>query len=87
MLLEVRQVGPLGLLLWQECHKERKAKAKNEKRKRAPEEKGPRGLCLSTLPTFCLIEISDTKVLTQAFRASCRKSGLQLRWRPQLVLH
>lgn len=87
MLLEVRQVGPLGLLLRQECHKGRKAKAENEKRKRAPEEKGPGGLRLSALQTSCLIEISDTKVLTQASRASCRKSGLQLRWRPQLVLH
>lgn len=50
MLLEVRQVGLLGLLLWQECHKRRKSKSWKWKKKAYTRRKrSSRSLPLNTL--------------------------------------
>lgn len=48
MLLGVRQVGLLGLFLWQECHKRRKAKA-GKKKESVAEERSSRSLPFNTL--------------------------------------
>lgn len=49
MLLGGRQVGPMGPFLWQECHKRRKLKAENEKRKHMAEERSSWSTPLNTL--------------------------------------
>lgn len=49
MLLGVRQVGLLGPLLWQECHKEEKQKLKMKNESMRPEKRSSRSLPLNTL--------------------------------------
>lgn len=92
MLLGVRQVGLQGPLLWQECHKRRKAKVENWKKKKKrkesmrPEKRSSRSTPLNTSAVLPHKELGHKGFWRKLFTTPCRKWGLQLRWTPQPVL-
>lgn len=75
MLLGVRQVGLLGPLLWQECHKEEKQKLKMKKESMRPEKRSSRSLPLNTLAVLPHKELGH-KGFDTSFHSPLQEMGV-----------